>query len=108
VCCCDAPAPEFYHRHTVRGRKPHRCCECLRDIPVGEEHEVATGKWEGTVETFRTCADCVTLWIKTEPEYPVHGGLADELSYGNHDSLDSTQQFLQAREQNRLKLESHR
>lgn len=52
----------------VRGRKPYRCCECSRQIEVGERHEYYAGAWEGGVQSFRTCLQCTEArsWLVKE------------------------------------------
>lgn len=80
MCYCDFDPPEFYNHKTVVGRKQHRCVECLRVIEIGEEQEVASGKWEGDFETFRTCKDCVSLRKSMGLDCFAHGMLVDDVS----------------------------
>jgi hypothetical protein len=44
-----------------KARKEHKCCECSRIIGVGEEYQRWAGKWDGTVESFKTCLRCVEI-----------------------------------------------
>lgn len=66
VQCCplsgndEEPAKVF--SETVRvARKPHRCCECDETIPAGARYEYATGCWDGSWSTFKTCLSCVEI-----------------------------------------------
>lgn len=59
---CDCgDMPEFSRRDVRTAAKPHTCCECRRTIGAGEVYEVAVGRWEGTMLTFKTCDDCLDL-----------------------------------------------
>lgn len=58
---CDGEMPDFYKSKLVRARKPHRCVECGSAITPGEEYESATGRWEGEIDTYRTCSRCLDL-----------------------------------------------
>jgi len=53
--------PGFSRSVTRRARKAHKCCECGGVIPVGAEHEVCTGRWDGMFDTYRTCAACAEI-----------------------------------------------
>ena len=63
---CDYPSA--YEERIVTGRKPHRCCECRRVMPVGERQEIASGIWDGTPARFRTCLSCAAIrsWLAAE------------------------------------------
>lgn len=45
----------------VKSRKEYACSECGDKIPKGALHEYAHGRWEGTWDTFRTCARCLNV-----------------------------------------------
>ena len=57
--CYDAL--EFFSKTMRRARKEHKCCECRRMILPAEEYEHVSGKWEGQVETYKTCQDCLSI-----------------------------------------------
>ncbi len=64
-CACvyvdvDDP-PDFFLSQQVRARKQHKCAECGRSIGRGEEYERVSGKWDGRMDTFTTCLDCVSI-----------------------------------------------
>lgn len=65
MCCTlgeyDGERPEFYSDKMVKGRKEHKCCECFETIPKGTVHHRITGKWEGDIDTFRTCPRCKAI-----------------------------------------------
>lgn len=65
-CCAlsddyDAERPDFYNQSMVKARKEHRCHECRDPILKGTRYEAVTGKWDGRVETYRTCVSCVEI-----------------------------------------------
>ena len=97
MCDCELNGPEFYDVNIVRGRMAHKCCECLRVIPQAELQEVASGKWEGGFDTFRTCM----LWVDMRNEMTLeswaHGYLIEEVSGGDHDHLESVLRFKERR-----------
>jgi hypothetical protein len=51
----------FHRESVVKARKTHRCTECGRDIPAGEEYEYVFGVWDGDPSTYKTCRDCLSL-----------------------------------------------
>lgn len=73
----DYDAPDFTRERFVRGRKVHRCIECGRAIRKGERHEAATGKWDGGVQTLRTCLRCVAVRSCLTPSGWIYGRLWD-------------------------------
>lgn len=78
--CDDYDPPEFFNCDTVTARKPHRCCECGCQIARGEKYERATGKWEGNLETFKTCSACCELRYAITDGCWVYGHLVDDVS----------------------------
>lgn len=58
---CDYDGPSVFTETVVRGRKEHRCVECKRVMPKGEEHEMCKGVWDGEWSTYRTCLPCRDL-----------------------------------------------
>jgi len=69
-CVCDYDPPEFYHREIRKARKLHKCSECAGAISIGECYEHVRGKWEGCVETHKTCERCVDIWQWTKNNVP--------------------------------------
>lgn len=59
MCMVDDCEPgEFYRETRPRARKTHKCHECLREIRVGETYRSVATKFDGVVETTKTCAHC--------------------------------------------------
>jgi hypothetical protein len=80
-CSCDFDPPEFYNCETRRARKRYRCEECRYEIQPGEVHEYVSGKWEGYLNSFRTCQRCVDLRVWVQRNVPClcwQHGRADE------------------------------
>lgn len=100
MCSCDHDPPEFYDVNFVKGRKPHRCCECLRQIPVGEQQEVVSGKWESGFSMFRTCMKCVDVRNNLDLECWAHTELEEEVSSGDHDHIEGVKEFRERRRVN--------
>ena len=69
-CYCDYDPAEFYSSRVCAARKEYRCDECARKILPGEQYEKVTGKWAGTVSTFRTCSHCVDIRQFVENSVP--------------------------------------
>lgn len=57
---CDEKAEKFTSC-MPKARKPHRCCECRREIAIGETYSLENGNWEGSWQKFRTCVDCLSI-----------------------------------------------
>lgn len=57
----DYERPEFVDERVVEARKKHVCTECRREIVPGEKYERASGKWDGCIETYKTCMDCISV-----------------------------------------------
>jgi hypothetical protein len=81
-CVCDYDAPEFYHREVRCARKPHRCGECGALISPKERYERVTGKWERSIDTFKTCESCVDIRQWTKNNVPclcwAHGNMIED------------------------------
>jgi len=54
----EGEANDFMSDEVRRARKPYRCCECGRNIAVGEKHEYARGASGGDFWAERTCLIC--------------------------------------------------
>lgn len=44
-----------------KARKPHKCCECSREIPKGAQYEYIAGKCGGDFQDYKTCLDCMNI-----------------------------------------------
>ena len=60
TCSCDinADTPELIEDTYPIARKPHICCECGEEIPIGAKYERTKGKWAGDWSTYKTCMPC--------------------------------------------------
>lgn len=64
--CVDIDDPfEVFHDATRRARKPHHCCECGRDIGIGDQYWWSTGLFDGHWSTYHQCLHCVAAaeWL---------------------------------------------
>ena len=52
---------ELYNEKTVKIRKPHQCCVCLRKIPKGFKCIHHSGKTEDGFFNYYTCNTCHTI-----------------------------------------------
>lgn len=81
-CYCDFEPPQFYVRETRFAKKEHRCSECGRAIDPGEHYEHVRGKWDGHMDTYKTCPRCLELknWVVAHVPCAClpHGNLVDE------------------------------
>lgn len=65
TCYCDYEQPEFSTVTNPVARRQHRCYECGSTIQPGERYERVDGKWDGYLDTFKTCPHCTALrkWV---------------------------------------------
>lgn len=66
MTCCpldghDGDGPECFSRKRPRARKEHRCTECRETIEPGQQYEHASGIWDGSPDSFKTCLSCVEI-----------------------------------------------
>lgn len=94
-CACvyveqDGDYPSFYLSKTVTAKKPHKCSECRRAIMPGEQYERVTGKWDGYLDTFKTCSDCLSIREEMFCDGWSHGGQQEYLQehINNVDGID--------------------
>ena len=101
---CDNP-PEFYDCKTVVARKAHKCCECLAEIEKGESHERYTGKWEGDIDTYRTCSLCLSARKAMRLESWPFGCLIDAADERDFPGVAEVMEFRERRQENWRKRE---
>ena len=94
MCRADGDsAPEFFTDATPTARKEHKCGECGRTIHPGEIYERFSGKWDGWMGAFKTCAHCVAArwWLHIACGGWLFGEVRDELveHWWESDSLRS-------------------
>ncbi len=82
ICDCDGDPPLFYRSSVLRARGTHKCFECAGVISPGESYEYVAGKWDGEVESFRTCERCYDLRVWVKNSVPcfcwAHGNMLDD------------------------------
>jgi hypothetical protein len=65
ACACvyvgDYDGPEFCSTTHYVARQEHKCIECGRAIVKGERYEYVSGKWDGSMDVFKTCEDCESV-----------------------------------------------
>jgi len=61
ACGCDDLAPSVFNEKFVKARKEHKCCECGKDIAIGEIYEYTFGVWDGDASSYHTCEKCSDL-----------------------------------------------
>lgn len=62
MCLCDtADAPSAFQKTMRLARRDHHCCECHRPIRAGDRYEYASGIWDGSPGSYKTCLRCVRL-----------------------------------------------
>jgi hypothetical protein len=61
ACSCDYEPAEFYHKKDRKARKAHKCEECGSAIKPGQRYEHVFGKWDGRLDSFKTCERCIAL-----------------------------------------------
>ena len=80
ACYCDYDSmPEFFNERFVHAKKKHKCCECGKEIKVGDEYKYTTGKWDGEFGVYKTCIKCSNLFESLrDVGCPYLGGLYEE------------------------------
>ena len=53
--------PSFYNIKIRTARKEHKCCECGAMIQPREQYHYIAGKWDGCIDTFKTCLPCMRV-----------------------------------------------
>jgi hypothetical protein len=83
-CACilvdSYDSPAFYNAQRRKARKDHICDECGCTITPGNVYENATGKWDGCLDTFKCCSDCLSIRDSFFCDGYLHGGLWEYLS----------------------------
>jgi hypothetical protein len=58
MCSCDLEQPDFWSEKLRKARKQHHCCECGSQINLGEVYHYCSGKWDDSINSFKTCLSC--------------------------------------------------
>lgn len=82
-CSCiyvgDYDDTETIHEKRLKAKKSHTCDECCNGIVPGTTYERYVGKFNGKVETHRTCSTCLDLRITFFCAGWIWGGLYEAL-----------------------------
>lgn len=83
-CACvavddDYDSPSFYYAKIRKARKVHKCYECKKPIQPGQKYEHVSGAWDGRIDSFNTCLDCVSIRNVLFCDGYLHGGQYDYL-----------------------------
>jgi hypothetical protein len=80
--CDEYGYSDFCYVDVRKARKPHRCCECGKQIEAGEKYEHSRSKFDGDFSSCDTCLICVEIG---EAFYcdgrMIGGGLWDNMDY---------------------------
>ena len=105
--CRDYDPPAFLRERKVKANKPHECCECLGTIEPGKTYQNSSGKWDGRLETFRTCLGCLDLAKRFGVTCWCFGMLMDEFDPQDADSPE-IDEWREARQRRWREIESGR
>lgn len=76
---------DFHNKSFVKGRKPHRCEQCGKAIPIGEVHAKVAGSWGGDFYDHRIHAECETAAIAYAT---LHGFWGEEFPWFQHNDSE--------------------
>lgn len=76
---CDGMA-EFYNTTTPKAAKKHHCGECGKVIEIGENYQKVSYKFDGYLQSEKTCSICAEIRDGfTCGIPPAHGELWNEI-----------------------------
>ena len=75
----DGERSEFATRKMQVARKSHKCSECHREILPKEKYEHLRGKWDGVIDTYKTCLECLDIRNIFFCEGWIYGGMREYL-----------------------------
>lgn len=88
-CAClidnEGEASDVSFTRMQMASKTHCCGECGREIRPGETYERVSGKWDCGFETYKTCADCLSVRDTYFCSYS-YGCVWEDLENTVHDS----------------------
>lgn len=61
LTCETFDGPQAIRSIQRKARKVHSCCECGKDITIGEKYVYTSGIWDGTPHSFHACEKCEDL-----------------------------------------------
>jgi hypothetical protein len=83
----DYDPPSFYVVTKRFARKQHHCCECGEPIAPRQLYERAVGRWDSSVDTFKTCIACAEIRDTFSCEGYVHGALWENIRESMFESM---------------------
>jgi hypothetical protein len=87
-CVCiwggEGDAPDFLNEQELVARKQHKCRECGVVIATGQQYLRTSGKWDGRMDTIKTCQPCAEIRRKLLCDGWVYGELWERI----HESWD--------------------
>ena len=78
---------EVFQSAARKARKAHKCGECRREIPIGENYHYEFGVLDGDRVTYKTCAHCMVAreWLNKNCGGWVYWDVIDEINEHAHD-----------------------
>lgn len=78
----DAEMPSVFSDTVQKTRREHKCCECRREIKIGEKYHLFKGCWDGRWNEYKTCMECQDLReeigeLYQSDEWPPFGALSE-------------------------------
>ncbi|HUM45169.1 MAG TPA: hypothetical protein PKI14_19660 [Fervidobacterium sp.] len=67
-----------HQQKIVKTRKPHKCCNCQKEIKTGENALRETGFMDGRPVSCYTCIECCDEWLDEINGIDEDGRLSDE------------------------------
>jgi len=74
--------PSVYGLKIRKARKPHRCCECRREIERGEKYYYHHGVWNGKGASYHQCDQCGNLAQMIANEMSGHWNSDEGIEFG--------------------------
>lgn len=92
-CWCDYEPAQVYKKNIIKSAQGrHTCAECSRPILPGERYERVFGIWEGQMNVFKTCANCLDIRQFVKNSVPcfcwLHGSMLDDAMEAVQDAYD--------------------
>lgn len=91
MCMVDDCEPcDFVTQTRPKARKAHKCHECRREISIGETYRRVAAKFDGIVDTTKTCAHCEAAGIWLEKRcggYPIGMMREDLLAHWHEEGV---------------------
>ena len=57
----DGEQAQVFRSKDRIAKKEHRCCECGRQILIGEKYRYESGVWGYGPDSHKTCLDCISV-----------------------------------------------